>query len=157
MWRLNLTRLFPKDPTRYAGPWLATLSLALINLVGTVRSCIHIFAADSGARSIAGMSVHVAGGPNVVDLLAQWGGAQLLEALLIWLVVWRYRGWVPLMLLYVTLEQALRKYVGAIKPIVSAHTPPGAIGTNVLLPLGVVLVVISLMERATGSGTDRTP
>jgi hypothetical protein len=105
-----------------------------------------MFASDSGAQSIASMDVHVAGGKNIIFLLAQWGGAQLLEALIIWVVLWRYRGLAPLMMLVVTVEQVLRVVVGQYKPIETAHTPPGAL-SKVLLPVMLIVTVIALVER----------
>ena len=143
----SLSRLFPRSTAEYFGPRTVVIVLALINIVGTVRSCIHLFAPDSGAQSIAGMDVTVAGGENAIALLAQWGGAQLLEAVIIWVVLFRYRGLVPFMMLILTLEQVLRTLVGDAKPLASAHVPPGAIGTNILLPICALGVIASLYVR----------
>jgi hypothetical protein len=123
----RLALLWPGDATRYRGPRWTVGVLAAANLVGTARSLVHILVPDSGAGSIASMDTTVAGGPNMVSLLAQWGGAQLLEAGVIWTVLLRYRGLVPLMLGVVTLEQGLRVAIGRSKPLVTAHTPPGAL------------------------------
>jgi hypothetical protein len=124
--------------------------LAAVNGVGTVRSLIHILAPDSGARSIASMDTTVAGGDNIVALLAQWGGGQLLEAGVIWVVLWRYRGLVPLMLGVVTAEQALRVGIGTSKPLVTARTPPGALSWG-LLPAAAVALAASLTGAEDGS------
>ncbi len=140
-------QLLPKNTSDYFGPRTVVAILVILNIVGTVRSLVHMFAPDSGAESIAGMDVTVAGGANVIALLAQWGGAQLLEALIIWAVIFRYRGLVPLMMLVVTVEQVFRKLIGDIKPLESAHTPPGAIGTDLLLPICVLAVIASLYVR----------
>ena len=110
----RLSRLLPGDVTTFRGPrWTAGL-LAAVNVVGTARSLVHVLAPDSGAQSIASMDTQVAGGENIIALLAQWGGAQLLESGVIWAVLWRYRGLIPLMLGVVTAEQALR--VGSARP-----------------------------------------
>lgn len=119
--------------------------LAVVNAAGTVRSLVHILAPDSGAQSIASMDTQVTGGKNIVGLLGQWGGAQLLEAGLIWVVLWRYRGLVPLMLAVVTAEQLLRVGIGRSKPLVTAHTPPGALSKG-LLPAAAVALAVSLNE-----------
>ncbi len=143
----SLGRLLPTNTSEYFGPRIVVVVLVILNIVGTVRSCIHIFAPDSGAESIAGMDVTVAGGSNAIALLAQWGGAQLLEAIVIWAVVLRYRGLVPLMMLIVTLEQIVRTLIGGFKPVTSAHTPPGAVMTNLLLPICVLVLIASLYVR----------
>jgi hypothetical protein len=146
-------RLLPPDATDYRGARWPVAVLVVVNVIGTVRSLIHILATDSGAQSIASMNVHVAGGANIIDLLAQWGGAQLLEAIIIWVILARYRGLVPLMLLIVTLEQALRTAIGSYKPLVTAHTPPGALSWA-LLPLVAVTLIAAL---TTGHRRDRSP
>ncbi len=117
--------------------------LVAINAAGTARSLIHILAPDSGAQSIASMDTRVDGGGNIVALLGQWGGAQLLEAGVIWTVLYRYRGLVPLMLGVVTAEQLLRLGIGLCKPLVTARTPPGALSWA-LLPVAAVALAMSL-------------
>jgi hypothetical protein len=42
---------------------------------------VHIFAADGGANSIAGIAVDVEGGANIVAMFGQWGASQLLLAM----------------------------------------------------------------------------
>jgi hypothetical protein len=142
----RLSRLIPCDVTTFRGPAWTAGALAAVNAVGTVRSLIHIAAPDSGAQSIASMDTEVTGGRNIVALLAQWGGAQLLESGIIWIVLWRYRGLVPLMLGVVTAEQFLRVGIGTSKPLVTARTPPGAL-SRVLLPAAAVTLAISLTAR----------
>ncbi len=117
--------------------------LVALNAAGTVRSLIHILAPDSGAQSIASMDIRVKGGDNIVALLGQWGGAQLLEAGVIWTVVYRYRGLIPLMLGVVTAEQLLRLGIGLSKPLATVRTPPGALSWA-LLPVGAATLAMSL-------------
>jgi hypothetical protein len=148
----GLSRLIPVDATTFRGPWWTAGALAAVNVTGTARSLIHILAPDSGAQSIATMDTQVTGGGNIVSLLAQWGGAQLLESGIIWIVLWRYRGLVPLMLGVVTAEQLLRVAIGKSKPLTTTRTPPGAL-SRVLLPAAAAAFAISLTER----GQDRKP
>lgn len=98
-------------------------------------------------RQVASIDLNVDGGANIVALLAQWGGAQLLEAGLIWLTLARYRGLVPLMWLMVTSEQALRIVIARRKPIVTRRTPPGA-ASNLLLPASLTAFLWALREPA---------
>jgi hypothetical protein len=110
-------------------------------VVSTARSLVHIFAADGGANSIAGIAVDVEGGANIVAMFGQWGASQLLLALIYWLVILRYRFLVPAMLVVVFLEQALRIGVGLIKPVQVAAAPPGEIGSYLLLPLSLIALL----------------
>jgi len=144
--RPQVSRLLPGDSAIFRGPKWTVGVLAAVNAVGTARSLIHIIKPDSGAQSIASMDTHVKGGKNIVALLGQWGGAQLLEAGLIWVVLSRYRGLVPLMLAVVTAEQALRVGIGQFKPLETAHTPPGAL-SKVLLPASAVALAMSLNQH----------
>jgi hypothetical protein len=150
--RPRLSRLLPGDVTRFGGPGWTAGTLAALNVAGTVRSLIHMLAPDSGAQSIASMDTRVQGGDNIVALLAQWGGAQLLEAGVIWIVLLRYRGLVPLMLGVVTAEQLLRLGIGTSKPLATVRTPPGAL-SRALLPAAAATLTMSLTggdELATG-------
>jgi hypothetical protein len=139
-------RLLPDDLAAFRGPRWTVGLLAAVNAVGTVRSLIHVLAPDSGAQSIASMNTEVAGGGNIIAMLGQWGGAQLLEAGMIWTVLWRYRGLVPLMLSVVTAEQLLRLGIGQLKPLTTTHTPPGAMSWG-LLPVAAAALAASLTER----------
>lgn len=141
--RPRLSRLLPGDVTRFGGPGWTAGMLVAVNAAGTVRSLIHILAPDSGAQSIASMDTRVKGGGNIVALLGQWGGAQLLEAGVIWIVSFRYRGLVPLMLGVVTAEQLLRLGIGMSKPLATARTPPGALSWG-LLPVAAATLAMSL-------------
>ncbi len=138
-----MSRLLPGNVTRFGGPGWTAGTLVALNAAGTVRSLIHMLAPDSGAQSIASMDTHVKGGDNIVALLGQWGGAQLLEAGVIWIVLCRYRGLVPLMLGVVTAEQLLRVGIGMAKPLVTVRTPPGALSWA-LLPVAAAALAMSL-------------
>ena len=141
-----LARLLPRDATRFRGPRGPVVFLAAFNVVATARSLIHILAPDSGAQSIASMNTRVAGGRNIVGLLGQWGGGQLLESLLIWGVLGKYRGLVPLMLATITLEQGLRIGIGQLKPLQTEHAPPGALSWG-MLPLAAAALAWSVSPR----------
>jgi hypothetical protein len=126
---------------------------ALYAIISTVRSCIHLLSSDGGAGTIAGMDLSVAGADGIIFAFALWGSSQLLFALIQLLAVIRYRSLIPFMWLMLALEVLLRELVGAMKPVTFAHTPPGAIGNQIILPLAVVMVVWSLWS---GSKTIET-
>ena len=157
--------LFPRDTLTLRSRRWTWVVLAAVNLEGTIRSGIHMFSPDSGAESIAGMDVHVTGGANIIALLAQWGGGQMIEALIAWAVIVRYRALTPLLLLAMTLEQVFRSLIGHLKPLTTTHTPPGALSQSILLPLLTLTFLASLWATrnhapsapATGRATSAEP
>ena len=117
---------------------------ALYAIVSAVRSCIHLLSPDGGAGTIAGMDLSVAGADGIIFSFALWGSSQLLFAIIQLLVVIRYRSLVPFMWLMLALEVLLRELVGKMKPVTFAHTPPGAIGNQLILPFAALMLVWSL-------------
>jgi hypothetical protein len=117
---------------------------ALYAIISTVRSCIHLLSPDGGAGSIAGMDLAVTGADGIIFAFALWGSSQLLFAIIQLLVVFRYKSLVPFMYLMLILETLLRKLVGTMKPVTFAHTPPGAISNQIILPLAALMLVWSL-------------
>ncbi len=135
-WQPALARLLPANPASYDGPmlsfWVAIVWLCVI----TVRSGIHLLAPDGGAQSIATIDVvAVAGGSNIVAVFGQWGAIQLLLALLLWVLLLRWRGTLPLVLLVFTLEPVLRGLAGHLKPVTTMGTAPGAALNWLVLPV----------------------
>jgi len=144
-WRPSPARLLPTNPATYDGPtisfWMAIAWLCVI----TVRSCIHLLAPDGGAQSIATIDVAgVAGGSNIVAVFGQWGAIQLLLALLLWVLLLRWRGTVPLVLLVFTLEPVLRGLAGHLKPVTTMGTAPGAAINWLVLPVLGFFLYLSL-------------
>jgi len=123
------------------GMQLPFYAFAAIAIVGTVRSCTHLLAPDGGAGSIAGMDLS-AGRDGIVFAFALWGSAQLVYAAIQLVVVFRYRSLVPFMYVMVILEILLRMLVGRMKPVTFTHTPPGAIGNYVVLPLAFLMLAV---------------
>lgn len=126
----------------------------LIAVASLVRSCIHVFAPDGGAGTIAGMDLSVAGAPEIIFSFALWGTAQLIYALIQLVIAFRYRSLVPFMYLLLILETLLREFVGRIKPVTFAHRPPGAIGDYVVLPVAALMLVLSLWKPAWSKSSD---
>jgi hypothetical protein len=124
-WRPSPAALLPPNPAIYDGPSLATWAAMAYLVFITVRSTIHLFLPDGGAQSIATIDVHVAGGSNIVAMFGQWGAIQLLLAGLLWVLLLRWRGLTPLVLLMFTMEPCLRSLSGQLKPVTAMGTPPG--------------------------------
>ena len=136
--------LLPADPAAYDGPRLAVWGAVAWLCVITLRSFIHLLAPDGGAHSIATIDVAVAGGPNIVALFGQWGAIQLLLTGLLWVLVLRWRGLVPLTLAVFVAEPCLRGLAGHLKPITTMGTAPGAALNWMVLPVLAVLLWLSL-------------
>jgi hypothetical protein len=122
-------------------------------VVITVRSLIHLLAADGGAQSIATIDTSVDGGSNIIAIFGQWGAIQLLLALLLWVLLLRYRGLTPLVLLVFLIEPVLRGFAGHLKPIETIGTAPGAELNWLIVPVMLVLLWTSLCTtRLTADG-----
>ena len=132
-----------KADNKLPGSKLPFYMLLLLTLIGTARSLIHIFSPDGGAGSIAGMDLS-AGANGIIFAFALWGSAQLIYALLQWVVILRYRALIPLMWLVQLFETLGRMLVGRLKPVTFAHTPPGAIQNYIYLVLALLMLSLSL-------------
>lgn len=149
MWEPFLPKKAGND---YRGYAIAKWVFLLLAAIGFVRSCIHLLAPDGGAGSIAGMDVSVAGGDGIIFAFSLWGSAQLLYAVIQLVVFFRYRTLIPFLYALMFVETLLRMLVGQMNPVEFAHTPPGAIGNYVMLPLVAVMLILSLKRRS-----ERTP
>jgi len=140
-----LTILFPaRADNRLRGSKWPLYLFILVAAIGVVRSCIHILSPDCGAGSIAGMNLAVSGAIEVIFAFALWGAEQLVYALLQWVAILRYRSLIPLMWGVQFLETLGRMLVGHLKPVVFAHTPPGAYQNYFYLALSVLMLALSL-------------
>lgn len=145
--KLNKGKVLPKNPSEINnGRWVrAITALYLGVMVG--RSAIHLFASDGGANSIAGIDIDVEGGDNIIAIFHQWGAIQLILALFLLLLLLRYPGFTPLILLTLALDPIMRAVAGQIKPVITEGTPPGESLNWIAFYLLVALFVASIMER----------
>jgi len=142
-----IERLLPRADDPYSGSRWSLGFLILVTVMSTARSLIHLLAPDGGAHTIAGITLDVAGGPNIVALFGQWGASQLVLACIQWMVILRYRFLVPAMLAIIVLEQLLRILAGRLKPLILDSPPPGAYGTYVVLGLALIFLAIELRHH----------
>ena len=144
----DLRSILPDDVFRYGGArWVGWFSV-LLAVVTTGRSLVHIFRADGGAASIAGIDLDVEGGRNLVAMFGQWGLEQLLLAGLAWLALLRYRGLIPLVLLINLLDAIGRIVIGRAKPLQVAKPPPGAYGSAAAVPILATALWCSLPPKS---------
>lgn len=150
-WRPDPSRLLPGDARDYRGPRIATWIIGGLLVLITARSLIHLLAPDGGAESIATIDTSVEGGANIIGLFGQWGAIQLLLAALLWVLLLRYRGLLPLIALVLLIEPLLRELSGRLKPIETMGTAPGA-ALN-----GAAILVTALLFYLTLCPADGTP
>jgi hypothetical protein len=124
--RPDPSRMLPDDVSDYHGPRIATWIIGGLLVLITVRSLVHLFAPDGGAESIATIDTSVEGGANIIAIFGQWGAIQLFLAALLWVLLLRYRGLLPLIALVLLVEPLLRELSGRLKPIDTMGTAPGA-------------------------------
>ena len=147
--KFDFKKLLPNNPTSFEGFRAIRIVTAIFLLVMVVRSCIHLFAADGGAQSIAGIDTSVAGGNNIIAIFHQWGAIQLILAVLLLVLFFRYPGLTPLVLLTLTLDPVMRFIAGQMMSVTSTSTPPGEALNGVAFYLLLVLFLGSLWNKKT--------
>ena len=141
---LVIRMILPKDPGSYKGHRSVRIVTAFFLIVTLVRSCIHLFASDGGAKSIAGIDISVEGGENIIAIFHQWGAIQLILAAILLLLFFRYPGFTPLIVLTLAIDPIMRAISGQIAPLTSEGTPPGEALNWPAFLLLVVLFLSSL-------------
>ena len=145
--KFDIKKVFPKNPSRYEGFRIIRLIAVLYMFVMVVRSCIHLFAPDGGAQSIAGIDTSVEGGDNIIAIFHQWGAIQLILAVLLLVMFFRYPGLTPLVLLTLALDPVLRFVAGQQMSLTTIGTPPGEALNGVAFYLLLVLFLGSLWNK----------
>ena len=145
--KFDIKELLPKNPTKFEGFRAVRIVTAIYLLVMVVRSCIHLFAADGGAQSIAGIDTSVEGGNNIIAIFHQWGAIQLILAVLLFVLFFRYPGFTPLILLTLALDPVMRFSAGQMMSVTSTGTPPGEALNAAAFYLLALLFIASLIKK----------
>ena len=145
--KFDIKKVLPKDLSTFQGFRLIRFITVLYMSVMVVRSCIHLFASDGGAQSIAGIDVSVEGGNNIIAIFHQWGAIQLILAILLVVLFFRYPGLTPLILLTLILDPILRFVAGQQMSLTTTGTPPGEALNGVAFYLLLVLFLGSLWNK----------
>ena len=145
--KFDFKTLLPNNPTSFEGFRAIRIVTAIYLLVMVVRSCIHLFAADGGAQSIAGIDTSVAGGDNIIAIFHQWGAIQLILAVLLFVLFFRYPGLTPLILLTLALDPVMRFIAGQMMSVTSTGTPPGEALNGVSFFVLTLLFIASLIKK----------
>jgi hypothetical protein len=145
--KFDIKKLLPNNPTKFEGFRALRIVTAIYLLVMVVRSCIHLFAADGGAQSIAGIDTSVEGGDNIIAIFHQWGAIQLILAMLLFVLFLRYPGFTPLILLTLALDPVMRFIAGQMMSVTSTGTPPGEALNGASFFLLALLFIASLIKK----------
>ena len=140
----DINKVFPVAPSIFEGSQVVRIAAAVILCVMVVRSCIHLFTADGGAQRIATIDTSVAGGNNIIAMFHQWGATQLILAVLLVVLFFRYPGFTPLILLTMALDPVMRFVASRVKAVTSTKTPPGAALNGVAFVIVMLLFVASI-------------
>ena len=145
--KFDIKKLLPNNPTKFEGFRVVRIVTAIYLLVMVVRSCIHLFAADGGAQSIAGIDTSVEGGNNIIAIFHQWGAIQLILAVLLFVLFFRYPGFTPLILLTLALDPVMRFIAGQMMSLTTTGTPPGEALNAASFYLLALLFIASLIKK----------
>ena len=145
--KFDIKNLLPNNPTKFEGFRAVRIVTAIYLLVMVVRSCIHLFAADGGAQRIAGIDTSVEGGNNIIAIFHQWGAIQLILAVLLLVLFFRYPGFTPLILLTLALDPVMRFIAGQMMSLTSTGTPPGEALNGASFCLLALLLIASLIKK----------
>ena len=145
--KFDIKKLLPNNPTKFEGFRAIRIVTAIYLLVMVVRSCIHLFAADGGAQSIAGIDTSVEGGNNIIAIFHQWGAIQLILAVLLFVLFFRYPGFTPLILLTLALDPVMRFTAGQMMSLTTTGTPPGEALNAAAFYLLALLFIASLIKK----------
>ena len=145
--KFDIKKLLPNNPTKFEGFRAVRIVTAIYLLVMVVRSCIHLLAADGGAQSIAGIDTSVEGGNNIIAIFHQWGAIQLILAVLLFVLFFRYPGFTPLILLTLVLDPVMRFIAGQMMSLTSTGTPPGEALNGAAFCLLALLFIATLMKK----------
>jgi hypothetical protein len=145
--KFDVKKLFPNELSRFEGFRTVRIITGLFLLLVLVRSCIHLFAPDGGAQSIAGIDTSVEGGDNIIAMFHQWGAIQLILAVLLLVLFFRYPGLTPLILLTLALDPVMRFIAGQMMSLTTTGTPPGEALNGAAFFLLVVLFLCSLVRK----------
>ncbi len=146
--KFDFKKLLPNNPTSFEGFRAIRIVTAIYLLVMVVRSCIHLFAVDGGAQSIAGIDTSVEGGNNIIAIFHQWGAIQLILAVLLLVLFFSYPGLTPMVLLTLVFDPVMRFIAGQMMSVTSTSTPPGEALNGASFFLLLILFIASLVNKS---------
>lgn len=136
--------IFPETVNNeYNGYNIAKYVFLGIIVMTVIRSCIHVFAPDGGAGTIARFDTSGPQGQNLISIFTQWGLMQLIVVFFFIIVYIRYQSFISFCWLLIFIEYTGRILVGLSKPAVLPQAPPGA-QLTLLIPISIVMLYLSM-------------
>lgn len=160
-WREIAERIFPAQADNlYRGQPLGYWIFVLLTVQRIAMSATHLLTHDGGAASLSHLPIHsypTAAAQNVIGLFARLGVAQLGLALAMVIVLVRYRSLIPVILLVLSLEQLVSRFVAESKPLVAATASSVAIPLKLIGSLAWIGLVLALLPVRTkdSSGSSK--
>jgi hypothetical protein len=143
----NWSTILPQPNNSYSGSKISLYYLVLLACMFTFRGCVHYFAPDVGNGIIAGipLETYPEGAVQTINTHAgNFGRYHLIEAVLAWLIIFRWRALIPIFFLYVGITEVMGIILITWKPL--PVTPPGEIGAYLLFPITLVAFLLSVRQ-----------
>ncbi len=151
-----LSKIFPKNPNEYEGNIFAFYALILFTGLLIWRSTIHLLFWEFGLHDIANV-MPIKGSPDPMNLIylffSLWGLEQVIRTGLTIMVLIKYRGFIPLMLLINIFEWGLRgiypltDFFPSLNPDYTNGVTPGAEGVPYILIFLIISLILSLRTK----------
>ena len=143
----NWSTVLPQPNNSYSGSKVSLYYLVLLSCMFTFRGVVHYFAPDGGSGIIAGLPLETypeGAVQSIITGFGVYGKYHLIQAVLAWLIVFRWRTLIPIFLLVVGIDQLLGIILITVKPL--PVIPPGQIGVYLLFPITLVALLLSIRQ-----------
>ena len=143
----NWSTILPQPNNNYLGSKISLYFLVILACMFTFRGCVHYFAPDGGSGIIAGIPLETypeGAVQTIITAFGNYGKYHLVEAVLAWMIIFRWRVLIPIFLLYFAVSQFLGIILVTVKPL--PVIPPGQILAYVLFPLTALAFLLSVKQ-----------
>jgi hypothetical protein len=143
------SKILPPARNQYEGHPSAFYFLILQACMFTFRGSVHYFAPDGGTGIIAGLPLATYSDGAVQAIISGMGlvgVGHLKEAILVWLILVRYRALIPLTYLVILGSKLLALALLATKPM--PVVPPGQVGNSILVPIVAGFFLLSIRRSS---------
>ena len=143
----NWSIILPQPNNSYSGSKISLYYLVLLSCMFTFRGVVHYFVPDGGSGIIAGIPLETypeGAVQSIITGFGVYGIYHLMEAVLAWLTIFRWRALIPIFLLFVGINQLMGIILITMKPL--PVIPPGQIGVYLLFPITLVAFLLSIRQ-----------
>jgi len=143
----NWSTILPQPNNSYSGSKISLYYLVLLSCMFTFRGVVHYFVPDGGSGIIAGIPLETypeGAVQSIITGFGVYGIYHLMEAVLAWLIIFRWRVLIPIFFLYLGIIELLGIILIIWKPL--PVTPPGEIGAYLLFPITLVAFLLSVRQ-----------